>query len=126
MTGTGNKIRNFTDLEAWKASHALAINVYRITKQFPKEELFGIVSQMRRAAVSIVSNIAEGFSREFPKEKTQFYAIAKGSATELHTQVLISRDVGYMKAVEYQDFEKQISQVNKLITGLLRYTRNLS
>ncbi|MDO8551989.1 MAG: four helix bundle protein [bacterium] len=119
------KIQNFTDLDAWKAGHALAVSVYQLTKKFPKDELFGITNQMRRAAVSVTSNIAEGFSRSFPKEKTQFYSIAKGSLTELESQMLISRDVGLISAREFSDVEQQIRQTNKLLTGLLRYTRTL-
>jgi len=117
------KIQNFTDLDAWKAGHALAIGVYQLTKKFPKDELFGITNQMRRAAVSVTSNIAEGFSRNFPKEKTQFYSIAKGSLTELESQMLISRDVGLISISEFSGMEQLIRQTNKLLTGLLRYTR---
>ncbi len=123
---TKSTIKNFVDLEAWKQSKKLAVDIYTLTKKFPKEEMFGLVSQMRRAAVSVPSNIAEGFSREFPKEKTQFYAIAKGSLTELHTQVLIARDVGYLSASECGTLGSNIEQTNKLLTGLLKYTRNLS
>lgn len=77
------KIQSFTDLNAWKEGHLLVILVYKITKSFPKDELFGIVNQMRRCAVSITSNIAEGFSRQTFKEKVQFYCISLGSLTEL-------------------------------------------
>jgi len=73
------KIKSFTDLNAWREAHKLALIVYKITKDFPKEEMFGLTSQMRRAVVSITSNIAEGFSRQSYSEKVQFYSIAQGS-----------------------------------------------
>ena len=73
------KIKSFTDLKTWQEGHQIVILVYKITKEFPKEEIFGLVSQMRRAVVSITSNIAEGFGRQTYKEKVQFYYIAQGS-----------------------------------------------
>ncbi len=91
-----NKIQKFTDLRVWQEGHSIAIEIYKLTKSFPKDELFALVNQMRRCAVSITSNIAEGFSRQSKKEKVQFYSISQGSLTELHNQLLIARDVGYM------------------------------
>src|SRR3989339_2007656 len=96
------KIIFFTDLNAWKEGHKLAVKIYEITKNFPKEELYGITSQMRRCAVSITSNIAEGFSRQTSKEKVQFYSIARGSLTELQNQLIISKDIGYIKEDVFQ------------------------
>ncbi|MFA5998245.1 MAG: four helix bundle protein [Candidatus Paceibacterota bacterium] len=117
------KIRSFKDLRAWQRAHDLAIQTYLLTKKFPKEELFGITNQMRRAAVSVPSNLAEGFSRKSSKEKTQFYAISKGSLTELESQYLISRDLGYVSGQEFADIEGKIEQVGKIITGLAKSTR---
>jgi four helix bundle protein len=97
-----------------------------LTKFFPKEEMFGLTNQIRRAVVSVTSNIAEGFSRNSAKEKTQFYSIAKGSITEVQNQLLISKDVGYINNMEFETTEEQVIRVSKLITGLLKYTRNLS
>lgn len=122
----GTKIRNFTDLEAWKAAQALAVHVYSLTKKYPKDEIFGIVNQMRRAAVSVPSNIAEGFSRGSAKEKAQFYAIAKGSATELHAQLLLSKEINYISGSDLKMSEELMVHTNKLLTGLLRYTKGLS
>lgn len=90
------KIKTFEDLDAWKEGQKLVLMIYQITKGFPKEELFVLVSQMRRAAISIISNIAEGFARQSYKEKIQFYSISLGSVTELHSQLLISRDIKYI------------------------------
>ena len=93
MKNQSNKIRRFTDLNAWKEGHKLVLMIYNFTKNFPKEEIFGLVSQMRRCSVSITSNIAEGFSRQSYKEKAQFYAISLGSVTELQNQLLIAKDI---------------------------------
>jgi four helix bundle protein len=84
------KIYSFTDLKAWKQGHELVLFVYEITKHFPQNEVFGLTSQMRRAVVSITSNIAEGFSRISNKEKAQFYSIALGSLTEIQNQSYIA------------------------------------
>jgi four helix bundle protein len=118
------KIERFSDLEAWKQGHGVVLAVYRLTQKFPKDEIFGITNQMRRAAVSITSNIAEGFSRQFPKEKTQFYSVAQGSLTELQNQLLISRDVGYISTMQYQNVEEQTIFAHKLITGLIKYSKH--
>jgi len=118
------KIIFFTDLNAWKEGHKLAVKIYEITKSFPKEELFGLTSQMRRCAVSITSNIAEGFSRQSYKEKVQFYCISQGSVTELYNQLLIAKDVDYLNK---EDFEKIIElniTVHKIINGLIKSSRN--
>lgn len=114
------KIRSFKDLQAWKQAHDLVIQTYVLTKKFPKEELFGITNQMRRSAVSVPSNIAEGFSRNSNKEKSQFYAISKGSLTELESQFLISRDLGYVSNQDFSNVEKKIEHVGRILTGLAK------
>ncbi|OGG29512.1 hypothetical protein A2971_02390 [Candidatus Gottesmanbacteria bacterium RIFCSPLOWO2_01_FULL_46_21] len=117
------KIKNFTDLDAWKEAHKLVLTVYNITKLFPSEEMFGLVSQMRRSAVSITSNIAEGFSRQSYKEKLQFYSIALGSTTELQNQILIARDVSFIEKDIFQEISEQIIKVHKIINGLIKKSR---
>jgi len=117
------KIQNFTDLEAWKSGHELTVWIYSLTKNFPKEEVFGISNQLRRASVSITSNLAEGFSRNSLKEKIQFYSIAKGSTTEVENQLLISRDVGFITKDTFSSIEDVVRRTNKLISGLLKSTR---
>lgn len=118
-----NTLKRFTDLYAWKEGHKLVLMVYPMTKQFPRDELFGLVSQMRRCVVSITSNLAEGFSRQSLKEKAQFYAIAHGSVTELKNQLLISRDVGYVADSAPRTVHDQSVVVHKLITGLIKATK---
>lgn len=117
-----SKIRNFTDLITWQEAHKLALSIYIVTKSFPKEELYVLVVQIRRAAVSITSNLAEGFSRLSKKEKTQFYSIAKGSLTEVYNQVLLAKDLTYISEEEFTKIEHQINLVGKLLTGLLQST----
>ena len=114
------KIRSFTDLYAWKEGHKLVLMTYRATDNFPQKEVFGLVSQMRRSAVSVTSNIAEGFSRSTSKDKYQFYSVAQGSLTELQNQLLIARDVGFLRTDEFSNIAKQTVVVNKLISGLKR------
>lgn len=118
------KIKSFTDLNTWKEGHELVLEIYKITKNFPKEELFCLTSQIRRATVSITSNIAEGFSRQSFKEKIQFYSIAQGSLTEIQNQLLIARDVGYFTADRFKKIAEQTVVVHKLINGLIKYLKN--
>lgn len=117
------KIKNFTDLHAWKEVHALVLEVYRLTRDFPKEEQFGLSTQLRRAAISITSNIAEGFSRSSLKEKIQFYSISLGSLTEVENQLLAAQDLGYLPDANSATVQ-QTMLVNKLINGLIKKTRS--
>ena len=94
--------------------------IYRVTNNFPREEIFGLINQMRRCVVSITSNIAEGFSRNTSKDKAQFYAISLGSVTELQNQLLVARDVGYLEKEEFNKIASQTVVVHKLINGLIK------
>jgi len=118
--GGVNKIKNFTDLNAYKEAHELVLIIYKFTAKFPKEERYSLIDQMRRAAVSITSNIAEGFSRNTAKDKYQFYTLAQGSLTELQSQLLISRDLSYLTKEDFSQIANQTVIVNKLINGLKR------
>lgn len=123
MNHESGKIKSFTDLDAWKEGHQLVLMIYKITKLFPKEEIFGLASQLRRCAVSITSNIAEGFSRQSYKEKLQFYSIAQGSVTELQNQLLVSRDVGYIANEQFQEIAVQSIKVHKIVNGLIKSSK---
>ena len=118
------KIKSFTDLQVWQEAHKLVLMIYQITKKFPKEELFSLVNQIRRAAVSITSNIAEGFSRQSFKEKIQFYYITRGSLTELQNQFLIARDLGYLSQEEFNNIAKQTVSVHKLLNAFIKKTKS--
>jgi len=120
-----NKIKSFTDLDAWKEGHKLVIDIYKITKKFPKEEQFGLTIQLRRAGVSFTSNIAEGFSRNSYKEKLKFYSIALGSLTEIQNQLLVARDIGYITEKEFNQIANQTVKVNKIINGLIRKSKSI-
>lgn len=119
------KIKTFTDLNAWKEAHKLVLMVYKTTKDFPKEEIFGLINQMRRAAVSITSNIAEGFSRQSYSEKAHFYSIAQGSNTELQNQLLITKDVGYLNENDFKEIAEQSVMAHKLLSGLIKKSKSI-
>jgi four helix bundle protein len=120
-----NKIRIFTDLYAWQEAHKLVLMVYETTKKFPKEELFALTSQVRRAAVSVTSNIAEGFSRQSYKEKVQFYSMALGSNTEVQNQLLIAKDIKYVSTEGFKNIAEQSIEVHKLLNGLIKKSKNI-
>jgi four helix bundle protein len=113
---TGKSIRPHYRLEAWKESMALVRKVYELTQSLPVSETYGLKAQMRRAAVSIPSNIAEGAARTGAKEFAQFLNIAKGSLSELETQILIARDLGY--ATEIGSILEHTDRVSRLLAGL--------
>jgi four helix bundle protein len=118
------KISRFTDLFAWQESHKLVLRIYAATRSFPKEELFGLTNQMRRAAVSITSNIAEGFGRHSYKEKVQFYHLAKGSINEVKNQLLIARDVNYLNKPVFEAILKQADISDRILQGLIAKTKS--
>jgi len=119
------RIRTFTNLHTWQEAHKLVLIIYKMTKEFPKEELFSLVSQMRRAVVSITSNIAEGFSRQSYKEKIQFYSMAQGSNTEIQSQLLIAKDIGYLTKEDFDKIAKQSVIVHKLLNGLIKKSKDI-
>ncbi len=121
-----SSIKSFKDLYAWQKGHVLIVEIYNITKKFPKEEQFGLTNQLRRCAVSITSNIAEGFSRKTYKDKSQFYAIALGSVTELQNQVQIAYDINYISRVEYEKLDLMSTEVHKIVNGLLKSSKQLN
>ncbi|OGF28973.1 hypothetical protein A2477_04125 [Candidatus Falkowbacteria bacterium RIFOXYC2_FULL_47_12] len=112
-------MRHFTDLQAWQKNHTLVLEIYRITKQFPKDELFGLVSQIRRAVVSITSNIAEGFGRYYFKDKSRFYVMARGSSTEVQNQLIIAKDLGYITEDSFNKIKIVSFEGYKLICGII-------
>lgn len=113
-------IRSFKDLRTWQASYDLALIVYSTTKTFPDYENFALSSQLRRAVVSISSNIAEGFSRSGLKEKIQFYHIAKGSLTEVESQLLIANGLGYVSKPQYDELMDKIGSTARLLSALIK------
>jgi four helix bundle protein len=114
------KITSFTKLVAWQEGHSLVLMVYKAVKKFPRDELFGLTSQIKRAVVSITSNIAEGFSRYTYKDKTHFYYIALGSLTETQNQIIIAKDVGYISESEFCELIDKVNLVSKILYGLIK------
>ena len=115
-----DKIRNFKDLKIWQRGVELVKLIYQITSNFPSVEKYGIVSQMRRAVVSVPSNIAEGFMRRHNKEYKQFLYIALGSLAELETQIIISKELDFTTTERCTDVLAFIDELNKMTTGLIK------
>lgn len=115
---------NFKDLSIWKRSKDLAVMIYRITNtgEFTKD--YGLRDQMRRSAVSISSNIAEGNDRESAKEFIRFLYIAKGSLAELQTQLEIAREIGYLEDAYYDNANEECNAISKMIGGLIKHLYN--
>lgn len=110
-------MKNFKDLLIWQKSIELVIFVYKITKQFPDEEKYGLINQMRRSAVSIPSNIAEGHMRSTNKDFRQFISIARGSLAELETQSIISYELKYIKDDIYKELMIKIEEITRMLSS---------
>jgi four helix bundle protein len=112
------EFKSYRDLEVWQQSMRVARQIYLVTMEFPKEEKFGLTSQMRRAAVSIPSNLAEGHARTGASEFLHFISIALGSVAELETQVILSSDLGFIAQEEQTDLLNQLASVGRMLRGL--------
>lgn len=117
--------KEYTNLEVWMKSRKLVNIVYDKTKTFPREELFGLTNQIRRSAISIPSNIAEGCGRRTSKDTLQFLYISRGSLFELETQLYLSLDQHYISEILFEELSKQILVCKKLINGFINYYKNL-
>jgi four helix bundle protein len=114
------EMKTHKDLDVWKTAVELAIDVYKATRSFPREELFGLSAQMRRSAVSIASNIAEGAARQTSKEFAQFLHVAAGSTSELDTQIEIARGIGIGETADLQRLQNTEARVAKMLQGLIK------
>ena len=119
------KIYSFEKLAVWQKSRKIAVVIYKITREFPKEELFGISSQMRRCSVSIASNIAEGSGRQTPKEKARFTEIAYSSALELLNQLIITLDLEYINEEKYKKIRTEIEEITFMLDALRKSQINI-
>lgn len=117
MSGT------YADLEVWKAAMDLAERIYRLTNDYPREEIYGLTSQTRRAAVSVVSNIAEGKGRSSDRELVQFLCHSRGSLFEIETQVALAERLGYGRKEEYAAVHREAAKIGRMINGLIRSVR---
>lgn len=114
------KIISFTQLTTWQKAYGIVIDTYKITRLFPNSERFCLIDQMRRAAISITSNIAEGFSRQSKKEKIQFYFISFGSTSELLNQFMLAKDLSFITKSDYDDIADKMDNVQRLLQGLIK------
>ncbi|MEJ8755810.1 four helix bundle protein [Pontibacter sp. H259] len=112
---------NFTDLDVWKKCRELANDIYTISKNFPKDELFGLTNQIRRAAVSVISNIAEGCGRQHSKDAIQFFYIARGSVFEVEAQIYIAFDQKYITEKDLNLILEKITSCKQLLNGFINY-----
>jgi len=113
-------LRTYKDLKVWQKSYQLCLNVYKITKEFPSEEKFGLTSQMRRSAVSIPSNIAEGYGRKTTQEYIYSCYVSHGSLCELETQLLLSIDLGYLNQQNFSNTEENLREVERMLKALIK------
>lgn len=118
------RIKSFTDIKIWQKAHKLGLLVYKLVKQFPKDERFSLTSQVKRAVISVTPHIAEGFSRETFLDNNHFYIMTHGSLAEVQNQLLLARDVKYGEAVDFKKFADQSVVVSKLLSGLIRSTKD--
>jgi four helix bundle protein len=118
------KLESYRDLEVWKQTKDLVRLIYEVTKAFPKEEQFGLTNQLRRASVSIPSNIAEGCGRNHSKDSIQFFFISRGSLYEVETQIIVSFDLGYITIEEQNSILDNIKSCKRLLNGFINYFQN--
>lgn len=112
------------DLEVWQKSMYFVTDIYLKTNSFPKEESYGLTSQLRRCAVSIPSNIAEGSARQSNKEYIQFLYISLGSLMELDTQLIIAKNINFISEESLKELQEQIEQIGKMLNGLIKYRKS--
>ena len=117
-------LKNYKELKVWQKSYKLCLDVYKRTGSFPKEEIYGLVSQIRRSAVSVPSNIAEGYGRKTTADYTRFLYIAYGSLCELETQIMLSNDLRYLDQVNLKSLRADLSEVERMLKALIRSLEN--
>ena len=115
-----NEISSYRDLRVWQLAMELVVDCYRMVKLFPRHELFGLTSQLQRAAVSIQANIAEGHGRAFTKEYLRHITIARGSLIELETHILIAKRLNYCNQIELEELLEKTSSIGRMLTNLRR------
>ncbi|MHC5098035.1 MAG: four helix bundle protein [Planctomycetota bacterium] len=112
-------MKDFRELQVWHKAHKLALEVYKVSAAFPKEEIYSLTNQVRRAAVSIVTNIAEGCGRGSKKKLKQFLQISTGSASEVEYQILLSHELGYMDSKAYESINSGVQEVKKMLSSYI-------
>lgn len=117
-------IKTFKDLKIWQKSHQLTLKIYEVTKKFPKEELYGLTSQIKRAAVSVPTNIVEGNSRNTTKEYIQFLFNSRGSLEETRYLLFLSKELSFINKEIYSNLEDKYEEISKMLNGLIKSLRN--
>ena len=112
-------MKDFKELKVWRKAYDLSLAVYEASRSFPREEMYGLTSQLRRAAVSIGANIAEGCGRRSDGELVRFLQIARGSASEVEHHLLLARDLKFLQAATHQNIEKRLQEVQRMLTSLV-------
>jgi four helix bundle protein len=112
-------LKDFKELKVWHKAYDLALSIYEASRSFPREEMYGLTSQLRRAAVSIGANIAEGCGRRSDGELVRFLQIARGSSSEVEHHLLLARDLKFLQAATHQDIEKRLQEVQRMLTSLV-------
>jgi four helix bundle protein len=118
-------MRNYKDLRVWGEAHQLTLAVYKVTRVFPKDERFGLTSQIRRASVSVAANLAEGCGRRSDKEMARYVQIAMGSGTELSYHLLLAKDLGFLGEEDFEDLSICADRVMKMLSALSEKLRTL-
>ena len=113
-------IQTFRELKVWQRAHELALHMYKVTSNFPSEEKFGLISQMRRAAISVAANIVEGFRRAGARDSLRFYDIANASLEELRYETIVAHDLGYLSENEGLITEQKLEETSKMLNGWIR------
>jgi len=116
-------LKNYKELVVWRKAHAMTLAIYGVTRKFPREELYGLTSQLRRSAASIGANIAEGSGRRSSNEICRFLQIARGSASEGEYHILLARDLKYLDEEEFHHLSRQADEVQRMLTALIKSLR---
>ena len=113
-------MRDFKELNVWKKAHQCVLDIYKNTKDFPDEERFGLISQLRRSAASVPANIAEGSGRESDRDFARFLSIAAGSASETEYHILLARDLGYLDQMDYERLNNNITEIKRMLNSFIK------
>lgn len=119
-------MKTYRDLIVWQKAYDFTVHLYRVTRSFPKEEQYGLTNQLRRATISITSNIAEGFGRSSLKEKDQFFAVAHGSLYEVESQILVAQGIGYLDGQDTIELLDKLNEMSKMLQKLRKVNKERS
>ncbi len=113
-------MRNFKELQIWQRSHQLVLSIYKVTVTFPKEEIYGLTSQIRRSSSSVPTNIAEGCGRNTKPDMSRFLVIAMGSASEFEYQLILAKDLNYLDNTEFQELSNELIEIKKMLNAFIQ------